>query len=312
MCETPVRIKRDEPTEVYLIDKQTGEVTERRIDYLDVSCGKCNQCKAKKVKEWTFRIEQEIQSSSSALFVTLSYKDSYVPTTKLGYNTLNYKDISDYIKRLRRRSEKNDKYTQPIKYFAVGEYGPETYRPHWHLIIFNALAPQIIEAWSEHVQPTKSSPSIHISIGNVVVELAQTARARYMLNYLQKPQYDNIIEEYPDFDGKREMRHMSNKMGQSYLEKQGIKEHHKNIEHSYVRLENGEKLSLPRYYKDKLYKDYEKEQIWKRGYIKTLEKTEEKIKLTGVEQLKLDTKNSYAARKLKHIKKYSKPRIPKQ
>ena len=30
------------------------------------------------------------------------------------------------------------KNTTPLKYYAVGEYGGQTKRPHYHIVIFNA------------------------------------------------------------------------------------------------------------------------------------------------------------------------------
>lgn len=47
---------------------------------------------------------------------------------------LNYVDVQNYIKRLRRHL---DKYTnEKISFYAVGEYGPVHFRPHFHLLLF--------------------------------------------------------------------------------------------------------------------------------------------------------------------------------
>lgn len=47
---------------------------------------------------------------------------------------LNYVDVQNYIKRLRRHL---DKYTnEKISFYAVGEYGPCHFRPHFHLLLF--------------------------------------------------------------------------------------------------------------------------------------------------------------------------------
>lgn len=47
---------------------------------------------------------------------------------------LNYVDVQNYIKRLRRHL---DKYTnEKILFYAVGEYGPVHFRPHFHLLLF--------------------------------------------------------------------------------------------------------------------------------------------------------------------------------
>ena len=55
------------------------------------------------------------------------YGDSLIPY-------LNYVDVQNYIKRLRKHL---DKYTnEKISFYAVGEYGPVHFRPHFHLLLF--------------------------------------------------------------------------------------------------------------------------------------------------------------------------------
>ena len=47
---------------------------------------------------------------------------------------LNYVDVQNYIKRLRRHL---DRYTnEKISFYSVGEYGPVHFRPHFHLLLF--------------------------------------------------------------------------------------------------------------------------------------------------------------------------------
>lgn len=49
---------------------------------------------------------------------------------------LNYVDVQNYIKRLRKHlSSKLGSY-EPLHFYAVGEYGPVHYRPHFHLLLF--------------------------------------------------------------------------------------------------------------------------------------------------------------------------------
>lgn len=59
--------------------------------------------------------------------LTLKYGNNLIPF-------LNYVDVQNYIKRLRRHI---DKYTnEKISFYAVGEYGPVHFRPHFHLLLF--------------------------------------------------------------------------------------------------------------------------------------------------------------------------------
>lgn len=47
---------------------------------------------------------------------------------------LNYVDVQNYIKRLRRHLDRHT--NEKISFYAVGEYGPVHFRPHYHLLLF--------------------------------------------------------------------------------------------------------------------------------------------------------------------------------
>lgn len=48
-----------------------------------------------------------------------------------------YSDVQKFIKRLRRRISTNTKYNnEKIKYYCVSEYGPRTFRPHFHVLFY--------------------------------------------------------------------------------------------------------------------------------------------------------------------------------
>ncbi len=54
---------------------------------------------------------------------------------KLHYSR--YSDLQKFVKRLRRRVSTNNKYNnEKIKYYSVSEYGPRTFRPHFHVLFY--------------------------------------------------------------------------------------------------------------------------------------------------------------------------------
>lgn len=73
----------------------------------------------------------EAMQHSDNAFVTLTYDPEHLPTTKDQLATLVPKDLQDWLKRFRKSIE-----PERIRYFAVGEYGDETERPHYHLALF--------------------------------------------------------------------------------------------------------------------------------------------------------------------------------
>lgn len=102
---------------------------ERLIDGVPFPCGQCLPCRINKRRVWTHRmmLESLCYEPFDQAFVTLTYEDEHLPPG----GVLVKKHLQDYIKRLRRKVE-------PVKlrYYACGEYGSLTHRPHYHLIIF--------------------------------------------------------------------------------------------------------------------------------------------------------------------------------
>lgn len=73
----------------------------------------------------------EASLHSENAFCTLTYTTESLPTS-VGGPTLEPKHLQDFLKRLR-------KVIAPrlIRFYAVGEYGDQTFRPHYHLALFN-------------------------------------------------------------------------------------------------------------------------------------------------------------------------------
>lgn len=106
-----------------------------------VPCGRCLCCRAAKSKEWTLRLLHEQQFWDREGFLTLTYDDDHIPEG----GKLVKRDLVLFFKRLRRLIE-----PRRIRYFACGEYGTQTMRPHYHAIVFG-IDPRdlqyIINAW---------------------------------------------------------------------------------------------------------------------------------------------------------------------
>lgn len=97
-----------------------------------VPCGHCVLCREKKASEWSFRALCENQTSSSQpLFVTLTYDNKHKPN-----RGVEKRAIQLFMKRLRRNLDKM-RVLHDIRYFACAEYGKNTHRPHYHLILWN-------------------------------------------------------------------------------------------------------------------------------------------------------------------------------
>lgn len=86
----------------------------------------------------------------------------------------NMADCQLFLKRLRFHISK--KYNEKICYYAVSEYGPRTYRPHWHLLLFFD-SPQLTEVISQYI-------SSSWSYGDTNCTLSRGGSASYVASYV--------------------------------------------------------------------------------------------------------------------------------
>lgn len=123
-------------------------------------CGRCLPCNIQRRKEWTARMMLETIKHRDLTFVTLTYDDDHVPISlspvdAVPLGNLRKSDLQDYFKRLRKAGLR-------FRYYACGEYGENTERPHYHAILFG-VSPfdeeLLIEKWPHgHVQVREFTP----------------------------------------------------------------------------------------------------------------------------------------------------------
>lgn len=208
-------------------------------EQLPVPCGKCPECKKRRVSEWSFRLMQQDKISISSQFLTLTYDTRTVPLTKRGFMSVSKRDLQLFFKRLRKLNPQ-----QRLKYYAAAEYGGKTWRPHYHILLFNADVRTIQQAWNNG----------HVHYGTV-----SGASVGYSLKYISK---GKRVPQHANDDRQPEFSLMSKGIGANYLTKQMVKWHHADKENRmYVNLEGGKKASMPRYYKQKIYTEEERKKI---------------------------------------------------
>jgi len=210
-------------------------------DKIPVPCGRCPPCKLRRVNQWVFRMMQEEKISTSSHFVTLTYDTTTVPISDNGFMTLKKKDFQDYMKRLRKLTP-----GVTLKYYAVGEYGSKNRRPHYHAIIFNCPDPQLFyDAWSLAAVPIGA-----VHIGNVT-----TDSVAYTMKYIDKQTFKRA---HSRDDRISEFSLMSKGLGANYLTDNMVEYHKKDTTMLYVTKLSGHRVSMPRYYRNKIFTDAEK------------------------------------------------------
>lgn len=125
-------------------------------------------------------------------FLTLTYEDppKIVREGHDPLHTLMRKDYVDFLKRLRKKIE-----PLRFRYFVVGEYGDETFRPHYHAALFGF--PGCLRGITrQKFQSTRSDWANCCSIcrmvgetwglGDIQIGTLETASARYLAGYVTK------------------------------------------------------------------------------------------------------------------------------
>ncbi len=234
MCLSPLTLKRN-------IRSMNGDFTNI------VPCGKCVLCLKRRQNSWSFRLYQESKQSISACFITLTYETP--PLTQNQLPTLYKRDYQNFLKRLRKQFKSSNTLNK-IKYYACGEYGTQTKRPHYHAILFNLPSNYLVD--SDILSTTWGHGHIDISPCNI-------ATIKYVTKYVMKGRFEpkHDVETGLIDDRLPEFSLMSKKMGLNHLTPQMVKYYLDNMI-SHVTLPGGTLTSLPRYFRDKIFSKTER------------------------------------------------------
>jgi hypothetical protein len=193
-----------------------------------------------------------MKRSTSAKMVTFTYNEQKQPLSFNQNPTLEKKDFQDFIKRYRKNLPKNIN----LKYYACGEYGDQTQRPHYHAIIFNLPQSHCLDA---------TRIEKHWQNGGVHVAPANMATINYTLKYLMKGKFQptgELDDRNPTF------ALMSKKMGFNYLTPQ-MMTFLRNQKTNFVTLPAGIKAVMPRYFKNYIFTQSERAQMAKEAKKQT-------------------------------------------
>lgn len=238
-------------------------------------CGKCESCAKRRASGWSFRILKEAELKGSAFFVTLTYDNEHCPMKyrtkapdkhgngeefqKTQKPTVDITHLQKFIKKVRKSN-----HSKSISYYAVSEYGSESYRPHYHIILMgiDIISFVGIENWEEikrgklkldgySQMKIKDWENGHITIGKVT-----PASIGYTLKYISKGRQ---IPQYIGDKRQKEKSLMSKGIGKSYLIPAVVKQHQLDPMRQYCVTVDSKKIPLPRYYKDRLYDHLERQ-----------------------------------------------------
>jgi hypothetical protein len=88
-------------------------------------CGNCIGCRLERSRIWAVRCMHEARMFRENAFLTLTYRTECLPPV----GTLVLADLQKFLKRLRH-------HMGAFRYYACGEYGDQSFRPHYHVLLF--------------------------------------------------------------------------------------------------------------------------------------------------------------------------------
>lgn len=150
-------------------------------------------------------LEETQHPPGNCIFVTLTYSELYLPRiSSVSTGTLIPRDLQKFLKRFRKAMEPSK-----IRFFACGEYGDETERPHYHLAMFNV--PQCRYHRSHFRRSSKGETCCDVcdrirdtwGYGRVQVDDFNSGTAAYVAGYVTKkmtaPDDTRLNGRHPEF-----------------------------------------------------------------------------------------------------------------
>jgi hypothetical protein len=186
-----------------------------------VNCGKCDDCRISRSREWAVRILHEFPNHEKRSFLTFTYDNDNLPAD---YG-LDKREFQLFWKKMRKE------VSCKLKYFACGEYGEQYGRPHYHAICFGlGIEDQdlIEEIWEN---------------GMVDAGFVSYKSARYVADYLTKKELGSaeLMGREPPF------QLCSQGLGKRFA----FENESQILRNGFVSM-NGVKMTVPRYYRKKL------------------------------------------------------------
>lgn len=246
-------------------------------------------CRLEHSRQWAVRIMHEAQLHEHNWFITLTYRDA--PRELIKWH------LQDFWKRLRHYQK------EQLRYFACGEYGDKTGRPHYHAALFNYNFTDLVKYSESKNSILWTSKHLDEVWGHGECKIGRLTQesAMYVASYVTKKvvrdkgKAEWALDEKTGELYERELpfARMSLRpaIGRSWISKYTNDVY--NYDHVIV---NGQPNKPPRYYDKFLerhdparlekWKQQRKEEAWKQDSENTRERLEARAKITAA-RLKL-------------------------
>lgn len=247
MCLYPKLIQNKK----YTANKKNGGViphfNDPRVLHVAAGCGKCIECMRQKANNWKTRLMEDIKDNPKCTFVTLTFSNEKltelneeIPEQIQGYardNAIATLAVRRFLERWRKKNKKS------IRHWLVTELGHKgTENIHLHGLIYTKDTAEIHKHWQYG----------YCYYGSYVNQRT----VNYIVKYITKT---DVQHRYY-----KPIVLCSKGIGSGYTKRAVSKDNQYKNEQTrdYYRTEQGYKLALPIYWRNKLYTDEQREQLW--------------------------------------------------
>lgn len=243
---------------------------ERKL-YVAVGCGNCYECRRQKAQQWRVRLCEEMKIQKFAYFVTLTFSNEALITLSKENNDNGANETAVFaVRRFLERYRKQ--YKKSLRHWFITELGHEnTERIHIHGIIF---PPQ---------EMTNDELSKFWKYGRTDIgEYCNVQTINYIVKYVTK-----IDTDHKKF---KPQIMCSAGLGENFVHTiaaQNTYKYKPKRSAEFYTLNNGQKVALPIYYRNKLYTQEERDKMW----TDRLDKNE--IYVNGMRVRNINTEEGY-------------------
>lgn len=241
------------------IDLHRPKVTES----IDIPCGHCVGCLLERSRQWADRCMLEAKYHEKNSFLTLTYSDENLPAqgftvdddgvcSDAPFFSLDKRDLQLFMKRLRKEI-----YPLKCRYFACGEYGSHSLRPHIHIILFGYDFSDDRVFYKKNFRGEKyfTSPKLDKLWDKGIAVICDVSwdTCAYVARYCLKKRDNQMKDFYNEFNVQPEFTTMSRRPGIARQYYDDNKEKIYETMEIFISDEKGSRKLYPPRYFDRLY-----------------------------------------------------------
>lgn len=214
--------------------------------YVPIGCGNCYECRRQKAQQWRVRLQEEMKVQKYAYFTTLTFSNEslqeLMKELECGEtNAVATLAVRRFLERYRKKNGKS------LRHWLITELGHEnTERIHLHGIIFpeKEMSNEELFAYWKYGRTDTG-------------EYCNEQSINYIVKYVTK-----IDTDHKNY---KAVILCSAGLGENFVKTEAARQTYKyrpKESKEYYTLEDGNRVALPIYYRNKLYTQAERDKIW--------------------------------------------------